>query len=403
MRVKLKRLIVGLALSLSAVVVLMLSLEVCLWALQINAKSIIRLMPNQGNTFVPNAYYRQTKEGFSEGYINSHGFRDQARAYEKGSQTFRILVLGDSFVDAFQVGLADTFVALLEEGLNAQTTSVQFEVLNLGQSGFGTADAYMRYLNFGATYDPDLVLLAFFPGNDFRNNSKFLERQDVRFYFVRDDHGNLVLDRSVWQAYEQGLTWPRRLYQGLRRTSYAVSFLAERLDLLRQQMQATTPNAGRDGGTPGLDVHSDLNIYLAPLSPPWQQAVDLTRSGIDQLRRAVEQRGAAFVLVTLSSAEQVHPHVGRRLRETHGLPFDYAQPDRILSTFARENGVTLLQLMPALREHHRVTGAYVHGFGDSQMGHWNETGHRLAANEILAFLRDRELVPLDTVPRRVMR
>ncbi len=393
-----KPLMWGLTLSISAVVILMLMLEFGLSVLQYQTKSIIRLMPGQGNTFVPNAYYRHTKEGFSEGYINSHGFRDKARTYEKGAETFRILVLGDSFVDAFQVALTDTFPALLETKLNTQADSMRFEVLNLGQSGFGTADAYMRYLNFGAAYDPDLVILAFFPGNDFRNNSKFLDQGEVRFYFVFDDQGHLVLDHSVWERYELGLTWPRRVYQSLRRTSYVANLLAERLDLLRRQMRMSEPSVGPRE----LDVFSDLNIYLPDLSEPWQEAVDITLEGIYMLRRAVEQHGSAFALITLTSAEQVHPHIGRRLRETHGRPFDYDQPGRILKAFAKRTGMTWLQLLPALREHHRITGMYLHGFGDRQTGHWNETGHRLAADEIFAFLNRQVLVPIAASPRRTL-
>ncbi len=121
---RVKRLIGGLTLSLTSIAVLMLMLEVILALLQIQAKSIIRHVPNQGNTFVPNAYYRYTREGFSEGYINSHGFRDKERTYAKRGETFRILVLGDSFVDAFQVALADTFPALLESKLTANAGSV---------------------------------------------------------------------------------------------------------------------------------------------------------------------------------------------------------------------------------------------------------------------------------------
>src|SRR5262249_24782497 len=139
---------------------------------RINTKSNSRFIPGLGSTFIPHAYYRHTKEGFSEGYFNSHGLRDYERTYAKPRDTFRILVLGDSCVEALQVALENTFPALLEKRLNENSASRRFEVLNLGQSGFGTADEYMRYLNFGVNYTPDLVLLAFLTGNDFRNNSK---------------------------------------------------------------------------------------------------------------------------------------------------------------------------------------------------------------------------------------
>jgi len=49
-------------------------------------------------------------------------------------------------------------------------------------------------------------------------------------------------------------------------------------------------------------------------------------------------------------------------------------------------------------EPHEEAVLYVHGFGSVVTGHWNETGHRQAADEIFSFLRSRGLVPLDDRP-----
>ena len=111
------------------------------------------------------------------------------------------------------MALHDAFPALLEKRLNENSNSTRFEVLNLGQSGSGTADEYMRYLNFGVQYSPNLVLLAFLTGNDFQDNSKFLSRENVAFYFVFDEHDNLVPDRSLLDEYERHLPFPKRAFR----------------------------------------------------------------------------------------------------------------------------------------------------------------------------------------------
>ncbi len=207
----------NLGLLLSSVVILAMVLEVGLSIMRINTKSYTRFIPDKGGTFLPNAYYRWTKEGFSEGYFNSHGFRDYERTYEKAAHTFRILVFGDSYVEALQVALSDAFPALLEKRLNENSTAIRFEVLALGQSGFGTAEEYMRYVNFGVKYSPNLVILAFLTGNDFLGNSKFLSPESHQFYFVFDKNHNPVLDRSVIDNYQRSLTLPKRLFQNLTR------------------------------------------------------------------------------------------------------------------------------------------------------------------------------------------
>ena len=84
--------------------------------------------------------------------------------------------------------------------------------MSLGQSGFGTADAYMRFLNFAIHYSTDLVLLAFLTGNDFRNNSKILNKEKVAFNFDFDENGDLILDRSAFHKYQKSLAIQQNLW-----------------------------------------------------------------------------------------------------------------------------------------------------------------------------------------------
>jgi len=372
-------------------------LEVLLAVMQINQKSINRFVPGKGSTYIPGAYYRHTKEGFSEGYFNSHGFRDYERTYEKLDGTFRIMVMGDSYVEALQVALENSFPALLEKQLNNGSAQVRFEVLSMGQAGFGTADAYMRYLNFGKKYSPDLVILAFLTGNDVRNNSKILNREELGFYFVFDKNGNLVLDRSMFENYENSMTFSRQLFQSIKQHSYLASLISERLFLLRRQLRNSHFEAQISGDIHEeevkLEEFSDLNIYLPDLSERWREAFDISKRLILKFKEEVEKDGANFVLVTLSNGEQINSNRQRELNETYSFPLDYEQPDRILGEFAKKNGVSLLQLMPVFRAFYLRTGKNLHGFQSPGIGHWNENGHKLAAEEIFKFLLKEELVP----------
>lgn len=341
-----------------AISILGIILEVGSAVIQINQKSHVRLVPGKGVTYIPGAYYRHTKEGFSQGYFNSHGFRDYERTYEKPKGTFRILIFGDSYVEALQVPLEDSFPALLEKKLNAGSSTKKVEVIALGQSGFGTADAYMRYVNFGVKYSPDLVILAFLTGNDFRDNSKVLSREALAYYFVLDDNGQLVLDSSGYEEYERGMiSQVRGLFQSLKRNSYLLSLVSERVYLLMRQLEETrfeNPLAGmpQEKENRQVDTFSDLNVYRSDASKPWKEAFDITKNLILKFKDTVEGNGAKFVLVTLSNAEQVHPRIREKLNARYAVAFDYEQPDRMLEEFAKQKGITLLQLMPEFREYH---------------------------------------------------
>src|SRR5688572_22852166 len=397
---RLKRLTVGLLLSLSSILVTAAALETWLAMAGIGTKPIHRYVPGKGSTYMPNAYYRHTKEGFSEGFINSHGFRDYERTHEKPPKTFRILVLGDSYVEALQIALADSFPALLEKKLNAASSSTRFEVINLGQSGFGTAEEYMRYLNFGIQYSPDLILVAFLTGNDFSDNSKFLSQENRGLYFEFDKNGNLVLDHSFWDRYEQSLTFGKRLFQKLKQESYVANFISERLYLFRLQLRDSEfrrrfARQEQKRLTRDIDDFSALNIYLSEISDHWKQAHAITAALLKKFRNSAEANGSRFVLVTLSNAEQVHPEIQRELRERHpNVSFDFEQPDRVIEHIAKRENIDYLKLMPVFRGHHLRTGQYLHGFGGSKGGHWNENGHRLAADRIFEFLREKGIVPL---------
>ena len=130
--------------------------------------------------------------------INSQGLRDVERqTVEKPANTFRILLLGDSYVEGLRVPLEQTFGKVLEDRLNQTAVAGQrFEVIPAGVSGWGTDQQLLWFRKYGVAYQPDLVVLAFFPGNDFENNAEALEVANmgrVMKPFFRLENGELAL------------------------------------------------------------------------------------------------------------------------------------------------------------------------------------------------------------------
>jgi hypothetical protein len=107
--------------------------------------------------------------------INGAGLRDVERQREKPAGVRRVLLLGDSFIEAMQVPLEQTIGRQLEQALNAMAGARRYEVVAVGTSGYGTAAEWLWYQREGRSFNPDIVLLAFYPGNDVRNNSPTLE------------------------------------------------------------------------------------------------------------------------------------------------------------------------------------------------------------------------------------
>lgn len=90
--------------------------------------------------------------------INEHGLRDDAGVGPgKEPNTFRVLMLGDSFVLGFTVERKDLFVDQLEGWWRSEERRV--DVVNTGTEGWSTDQEVAWFLANAEAYDPDLVLL----------------------------------------------------------------------------------------------------------------------------------------------------------------------------------------------------------------------------------------------------
>ncbi|MFA6255115.1 MAG: SGNH/GDSL hydrolase family protein [Patescibacteria group bacterium] len=95
--------------------------------------------------------------------LNSFGFRDSEFSKEKAENTFRIFLIGDSFVYSPGVPDEKKLDRLLEDKLN-QTGGRKFEVYNLGLPG-GTYN-YVQTAKEFVSYQPDLIILSIYVDND---------------------------------------------------------------------------------------------------------------------------------------------------------------------------------------------------------------------------------------------
>ena len=78
----------------------------------------------------------------------------------------RVVVLGDSLVLSVQVPLAETFGKRLEARLNAAGASDRWRVINAGVQGYGPVEEWLFYEHVAAQFQPDVVLVVAFVGND---------------------------------------------------------------------------------------------------------------------------------------------------------------------------------------------------------------------------------------------
>lgn len=197
---------------------------------------------------------------------DADGYRPARHREEKQPDVPRLLIIGDSFVDAAEVGDQETFAWLLGECLP------NVEVINLGVYGYSTAQELLLLERDGLRYHPDRVIVLTI-SNDFPGNTMALESFGPAPRFLLDGPG-LKFEGTRHPAAQEAFLatnipaprWIHRhsllyylvnfyVYQPLnakrieevRRARTAVHSEEERKELYRRlirRMRDTTKNAG---------------------------------------------------------------------------------------------------------------------------------------------------------------
>jgi hypothetical protein len=200
----------------------------------------------------PNSRFRHTSaDGHWDFTTNAQGFRyTDDYSYAKSPGLLRVVVLGDSHTEGFEVRQSATYSEIAERALIRRGRIAQ--VMNTGISGFSTAEALVFLEQEGLRYDPDVVVLGLF-ANDFDDNVKSglfaLEEGELQVRKRRHVPGVKILDtiHSI-----PGLPWLSQhsyLYSLGFNTAWSV---AKNLLLERKEAELATEYAVAEGE---IDVH----------------------------------------------------------------------------------------------------------------------------------------------------
>lgn len=317
---------------------------------------------------------------------NSRGLRDVEHDLATLPGVFRVLLLGDSFAEAQEVPLEESFPRRLE-GLLDETAPgpVRIEVVNAGHSGLGTIQEYLYYLHEGRRYHPDLVLLGVYLGNDLIDNHAPLARAWMR---VRElEHPYLTPDGVLHQP---GLSLHRRLLRWLRFHIYTANLAAR---VWSRGGRAARITVGfRPGEAPNVGPEAQrvpLGLYLPP-DAVWQDAWVVTGRIVVDLKASVEADGARLAAFVIPDRRQLGGEAWEaalaELPAADRARADRDRPEHAMVDLLESAGVPTLDLLPRYRA--APAGLYF-----PCDGHLTVAGHAVTADALAAWLRTARLVP----------
>ena len=298
---------------------------------------------------------------------NSLGF--VGSEYKKEKSGFRIINLGDSFTAGWGVDFDKNFSTLLAPMLT-EKTGVRVESLNFGIGGQGTMNSVATYKQYGKQFTPDLVLLWFYLGNDFRDNLLYKEKE------------------------------VQVLWQRLANRSELLYLIITRIQRNTRLLSIVSILRGRTGVFGGAEsgmknVPGDLDIMQSNLSIlENKRSEEVTKRYLEFLRTAVEGDGSKLMVVALPANFQVDKELEKTyLREYPSLntaraDFNAVRSENKLLEILDELGLAYLDLVPFMKERCKIDCNFYLVPG----GHFSQGGHKFVASSTADFLIQQELI-----------
>ena len=157
-----------------------------------------------GKTLIPGTNYLFTSEGMGIGTVNYDGYLGKPSSKDKKGGKLRIALIGDSYVESYQLFDRVYFGRIMENHLKNKY-GIDAEVMNFGRSGFTLSDMYVYSENFVEKFNPDLILY-FIENDDFLNIHKeqgtpypYIENDSLKIYYFPEIKQNTFILFSLNQ------------------------------------------------------------------------------------------------------------------------------------------------------------------------------------------------------------
>jgi hypothetical protein len=313
--------------------------------------------------------------------VNSAGFRGAELRRDPG---LRVVVYGDSFVEADYTPLRETFTARLEAHL-ASGLGRRVEAVNAGVNGYGPDQALRRFEGEANRLHPAVAVVVVYAGNDFGDvlRNRLYRLEESRLV----EGGGYVAPSLWWQFEDARRRTPFHILRGLRRLRNAhrreaaasrlprklATYVTRSLEMCEGEYRRIVVQGERAVDDVFRD-HYDADVALRPGSPAAAHKVDLLEGLLGRWRQAAEAAGVPVLVVVVPPAIDVCDAFDVKVDRAAHPHYDPSRLSRTAAEAARRRGLAVVELYEPFRAA-GADGLYQRYDDD----HWNARGQDLAA------------------------
>lgn len=331
---------------------------------------------------------------------NSNSFRGVELQSDPVS---RVIVYGDSNIQARFSGVERTFASQLSRALLEEDKSV--EVINAGVVGFGPDQSLLRMTSEIDIYNPDAIVFHVFADNDYgdiiRNrlyeidsNGKLVRTE----YEVTQDMYLIDLERSrnSYQSFFSRLLVVRSLKKVVRakkkiETPESVVGTGERVEQYisraRQEYQVYSKREPRSFST--FDDHYDIDVALFPNQKSSQDKKSLLNEILLEAKNVAYSRGVKFLVLIQPSVIDL-TKANAYLSYEHLLNYAEYDPKNLTDPIMKscsENDISCLNLYEVFKSNNPELMYFKDGDN-----HWSDLGQYVAAKETAKMLLTEQFI-----------
>lgn len=368
-------------------------LELLLQLIAVEVRNVKQAYRHGGlvQPYKPGADFEVLGEEFRVHYqINELGFRETPWPPTPSPENGKVrgLVLGDSFGEGWGVEIQQRFDRLIE-------ASEPLELINLSAAGGSQIQELILLRRFASQWNAKFLILQVFD-NDLLDNSLILTR------FERDASGRIgtlpermdLREASViegiqdWLGERELIAVSRQLRQILAGQAIQRGYFVRPGSMKHKVLLDRASAEARFAERPEvLDLLAkdckDVHFYdPSPESQEqWRPLLELNESLLEQILEEARKQGLETILLYVPD---------RRVFRGRNRSIAAKNPLREqLLSFSKKHGLPLLDIQGAWSKDPEQALSRYFVFD----GHWNEAGHRAAAEGLAEILRDRLKTP----------